>query len=70
MSNKDEFADTSYDVQEEGSRKGIGGVVFVGCLMLGFAGGLLLDDIALGVFMGLGIGFIAMALVRYATGHW
>ena len=51
-------------------RKGISGLVFVGCLMLGFAIGFIVDNIVAGLFGGLGVGFIAMAIIRYTTGEW
>ena len=52
------------------NREGVSGLVFVGCLMLGFAVGFLTGNIAAGLFGGLGVGFIAMAIVRYITGEW
>ena len=51
-------------------RTGISGLVFVGCLMLGFAIGFLTGNIVAGLFGGLGAGFIAMAIVRYRIGEW
>lgn len=56
--------------KDEGKRSGISGLVFVGCLMLGFATGFLLGNIPVGLFAGLGVGFIAMGIVRYKTGEW
>lgn len=56
--------------EQESKRKGVAGLVFVGCLMLGFAVGFLLSNLVVGLFGGLGIGFIAMAIVRYLTGEW
>jgi hypothetical protein len=38
--------------------------------MLGVAAGFLLENMAAGVIGGLGVGFIAMAIARYATGEW
>lgn len=52
------------------SRSGISGLVFVGCLLLGLAIGFLAGNIVVGVIGGLGVGFIAMAVARYATGEW
>ena len=52
------------------SRKGISGVVFVGCLMLGFAIGFLTGNMVASLFGGLGVGFIAIGIVRYITGEW
>ena len=56
--------------EREPKKKGISGVVFVGCLMIGFAIGFLTGNIPAGIFGGLGVGFIAMAIVRYRTGEW
>ena len=55
---------------KEPKRKGISGVVFVGCVMLGFAVGFITGQLPTGIFGGLGIGFIAMAIVRYKLGEW
>jgi hypothetical protein len=55
---------------KEPKKKGISGLVFVGCLMLGFAIGFITGQIPTGIFGGLGVGFIAMAIVRYKLGEW
>ena len=55
---------------KEPKKKGISGLVFVGCLMLGFAAGFITGQIPAGLFAGLGVGFIAMAIVRYKLGEW
>jgi predicted lipid-binding transport protein (Tim44 family) len=74
MSEKEKNATKEANVmsgeKQEPSRKGISGVVFVGCLMIGFAIGLLTGNMAAGLFGGLGVGFIAMGIVRYITGEW
>jgi hypothetical protein len=41
----------------------IGGVVFVGCLMLGIGIGFIKHVVHIGAVIGMGIGFIAMAAV-------
>jgi len=56
--------------EQEPKKKGISGLVFVGCLMIGFAIGFLTGNILVGLFGGLGVGFIAMAIVRYRIGEW
>ena len=59
------------NTEQTSSTKGISGVVFVGCLMLGFAIGLITGQVAIAFFVALGVqGFIAMGLVRYLTGAW
>ena len=50
--------------------KGISGLIFVGCLMIGLAAGFFFHEIVAGVLGGLGIGFIGMAIARYKTGEW
>ncbi len=52
------------------SRKGAAGLVFVGILILGIAIGLLTGESAVAILGALGIGFIAMAIVRSITGEW
>ena len=56
--------------KQESSRKGISGLVFVGCLMIGLAVGLLTGNMAVALLGGLGVGFIAMAIARYVTREW
>ena len=56
--------------KQEPKRKGISGLVFTGCLMLGFAIGFLTGNVVVGLFGGLGVGFMAMAIVRYRIGEW
>ena len=56
--------------KQEPKRSGVSGLVFVGCLILGLAMGFLIGNMPVGLFGGLGVGFIAMAIVRYQTGEW
>lgn len=57
--------------EKQNSRENeVGGLVFVGCLLIGLALGFLMGNVAVGVFGGLGVGFIAMAIVRFSTGQW
>ena len=56
--------------EEPRKGKGISGLVFVGCLMIGFAIGFITGNIVAGLFGGLGTGFIGMAIARYNTGEW
>ena len=55
---------------QERSRKGTSGLVFVGCLILGLALGILAGNVAIGFLVGLGVGFIGMAIVRALVGEW
>ena len=55
---------------ERTSNSGISGLVFVGCLMIGLAVGIFTNTVAVSILAGLGFGFIAMGVARYATGEW
>jgi hypothetical protein len=52
------------------SRKGAAGVVFVGFLITGLAIGIYTGETAVAMLGALGLGFIAMAIVRSITGEW
>ena len=56
--------------KQRSKRKGAAGVVFVGCLLIGLAAGLLTGQTAVGLLGGLGVGFVALGIVRAATGEW
>lgn len=56
--------------KQERSRSGVSGLVFVGCLLVALAIGLLTGQVAQYLLAGLGVGFIGMAIARYATGEW
>ncbi|HLR14996.1 MAG TPA: hypothetical protein VK144_04175 [Bacillota bacterium] len=40
-----------------------GGIAFVGCIMLGLGIGMIFDNAGAGVIIGIGIGFLAMAIL-------
>jgi hypothetical protein len=50
--------------------KGVSGLLLVGCLFIGLGLGIAFDFMPEALFFGLGIGFIAMAVWRYATKEW
>jgi len=52
------------------SQSGMSGLVFVGCLFVGLAAGLLTGQVAVGILGGLGVGFIGIAVVRYLARQW
>jgi hypothetical protein len=56
--------------KEESGGKGASGVAFVGCILLGLAVGWFVGNVVVGIFGGLGVGFIAMAIIRFRTGQW
>jgi hypothetical protein len=56
--------------QEAPSRTGVTGLVFVGCLLIGLAVGIFTNNVAVALIGALGLGFIAMAIVRAIIGQW
>lgn len=56
--------------RQERKNSGVTGLVFVGCLMIALAIGLLTGEVAVALLGGLGVGFIAMGIARYVTGEW
>ena len=55
---------------EPKKRKGISGVVFVGCMFAGMGIGFALENLVVGLFIGMGVGFVAMGIVRLKVGEW
>lgn len=47
------------------NRKEISGYVFVGCIVTGMGISFATNTMPVGLFIGLGVGFLMMALVRY-----
>ncbi len=47
----------------------VGGLLFVGCMFLGMAGGWYFDKMVMGLFCGMGIGFIMMAVVLMSAAN-
>ncbi len=60
----------SNEKHELKQKSGISGLVFVGCLLIGLAVGLLTGNVAPWLIGALGVGFIGMAVTRYITGEW
>ena len=50
-------------------RDDISGLVFVGCIVIGMGISFATQTMPVGLFIGLGIGFIMMALIRHRTRH-
>ena len=42
----------------------ISGAVFVGCMFLGIGIGMIYDNVSIGTLIGMGVGFIASAIVK------
>ena len=58
------------DEKQKSRGSGTSGLAFVGCLFIGLALGMLFGNMAVGVLGGLGVGFIALAIMRAMTGEW
>lgn len=43
--------------------RSVGGLLFTGCMFLGMAGGWYFGNMLIGLFAGMGVGFIMMAVV-------
>jgi hypothetical protein len=57
--------------EKQGTKsKGAAGVIFVGCLMIGLAAGLLTGQVVVGLLGGLGVGFVALGVTHAVTGAW
>ena len=69
--NTDSMEERAMTSEKQGSkRSGASGVVFVGCLLIGLAAGLLTGQMAVGLLGGLGVGFVGLGIVRAVTGEW
>lgn len=53
---------TGSDERKKAARKA-GGLLFVGCMFIGMAAGFYFDAMVIGLFGGMGLGFIMMAVV-------
>ncbi len=51
-------------------RKGISGLVFAACFFLGLGIGIGLDYMPAALFIGIAVGFLAMAILRLKLGEW
>jgi len=60
----------SDETQEPKKRKGISGLVFAACLFLGLGIGIGLDYMPAALFIGMAVGFLAMAVLRHKYGEW
>ena len=51
------------NTDKKSSAKKAGGLLFTGCMFVGMAAGWYLGNLTIGMFAGMGIGFIMMAVV-------
>jgi len=49
----------------EKKQKEVSGYIFVGCIVTGMGISFATDTMPVGLFIGLGVGFITMGLIRY-----
>jgi Na+-transporting NADH:ubiquinone oxidoreductase subunit NqrD len=47
--------------------KDISGLVFVGCVVIGMGISFAINTMPVGLFIGVGVGFLMMALIRHRT---
>ncbi|HLP18802.1 MAG TPA: hypothetical protein VK174_00800 [Chitinophagales bacterium] len=52
------------ETNQSGDKNKMAGILFVGCMFMGFGIGLLTGHQSAGIFIGMGIGFIAMVVFR------
>ena len=60
----------SNETPEQGRRKGISGLVFAACFFVGMGISFATGTMPVGIFIGMGVGFGAMAIVRHRTHEW
>lgn len=48
--------------QKQKQKQTIGGIIFTGCMFIGFGLGFYFHQIPVGIFIGMGVGFVAMGL--------
>jgi len=58
------------ETEERKKRKGVSGLVFVACLFLGLGIGIGLGYMPAALFIGIAVGFLAMAILRLKLGEW
>jgi len=49
---------------ETQSKNKIAGTIFIGCMFIGMGIGMYFDKMTVGIMVGMGVGFIASAIVR------
>jgi len=54
----------------EKNRAGLSSFIFVGCIIIGLGVGIGFNFMPAALLIGLGVGFIAMGIIRYRTGNW
>jgi len=58
------------ETKEPKKRKGFTGLVFAGCMFLGLGIGIGCGYMPEALFIGMGIGFLVMAILRLKLGEW
>ena len=57
------------DKEQSKKSNEIVGYVFVGCIVIGMGISFALGNMPVGLFIGVGVGFVAMAVIRFKTGQ-
>ena len=57
------------DKEKKKMANNVGGLLFVGCMFLGMAGGWYFGKMTMGLFAGMGLGFIMMAVVMMSAAN-
>jgi hypothetical protein len=60
----------SNETEEPQKRRGISGLVFAACFFVGMGISIATGTMPVGIFIGMGVGFAAMAIVRHRTSEW
>jgi hypothetical protein len=55
---------------QDTKKSGLGGFVFVGCIIIGLGFGLAFNLMPGALIIGVGVGFLGMGIARYKTGGW
>jgi hypothetical protein len=55
---------------QDSKKSGLGGFVFIGCILIGLGFGLAFGLMPGALIIGVGVGFLGMGIVRYKTGGW
>jgi len=60
----------THDREGHKERKGSSGLVFAACFFTGMGISIATGTMPVGIFIGMGAGFAAMAIVRFKLGEW
>ena len=58
----------AHDEERTKTNKEVGGYILVGCVVIGMGISFALGNMPVGLFIGIGVGFLGMAIFRYKKG--